>query len=155
MKNLISEMMEGIHELNRTIVSSTNTRRELVACASKLDTIARRLGNGRLEAMMHETEEMRVPKTAKVQEAPKPRPRTCEMGTQTNPHPTWAISKAPKVTSIKEGNPLVLDASWDLAVMREKKDSTMELGIQRFFRNRYEEIAAPQGEIRKEDESPE
>lgn len=74
-------MVDEIQELNKTVATATNTKRLVVACASRLDTMERRFGNGRLDAMLQDLEEQRVPKLARVQKA---KATTAEAGTQTD-----------------------------------------------------------------------
>lgn len=94
LKEIILQLLDGIFTLAKTVASAINTRR--VNCTSKLDIMARRLGNGRLESMLSASKDtQRGVKVPRVQEHRK---STTVGGTQTDPKPEITCS-AKKLTS--------------------------------------------------------
>lgn len=148
LRTLLEQLCEGIHELTTAINLAPNTKRDVVHCASKVSTMAKRVVNHRQFENMPELETNRAKKSHKLEEKAK---STREMGTQTDPEPKleWVRRKTPKYsfTNIKEGSPLSLDSEWNLAVMRNKEDKGMDFGIQRLFRNKYGELADLLGDV--------
>lgn len=146
LKDLINHMMEGIQELSRTISLTVNTRGDVVACATRLEVMSRRLANGRLDVMMDEmVNQGPLHKTPKVQLVKPSR----DMATQTDMEEVRWVKRKPKFlfTTVKEGTPLSLDSDWNLAVIRDKRDPRIDGGIQRLFRNKFAELVEPQGEV--------
>lgn len=116
LRDQIKQLIEGVFELSRTIATSTNVRKDVVKCASKLDTMARRLNAQPLDDLIQNLEDQRQPKTPKVQGACRcisideaerralvaPKASTprmmCEIGTQAGAEvKEWGIQTAPSM----------------------------------------------------------